>query len=192
MKRIAFALIAALLFQGAAVFAQDYKAVAEKTVLRWSGKKVGKNHFGQIKLKEGSYTIKGDKFTAGTFVIDMNSIVVEDLTDPTWNGRLLGHLKSDDFFSVEKFPTATLTIKESTKFKDDVSTVTADLTIKGKTHPVTFTAKRILDGTFQATVVFDRSLYEVKYASGQFFSDLGDNAIDDMIPIDVTLVGVKK
>jgi polyisoprenoid-binding protein YceI len=189
MKKTIIVILAAFLAFGITGYAQDYKVVTDKSTVRWTGKKVGKDHTGKIALKEGSFTLKNGKFTSGQFVIDMNAMTNEDIADAEWNAKLVGHLKSDDFFSVEKFPLSTLKIRESTKFDKDEATITADLTIKGITHPVTFKVKRIGD-VFQASVVFDRSKYDVKYASGKFFSSLGDNAIDDMIPIDVTLVAL--
>jgi len=191
MKQKVILLLAAILVLGSQGFAQDYKVLTENSILRWSGKKIGKNHLGKVSLKEGSFTLQNEKFTAGQFVIDMTTIVDEDLTDPNWNAKLIGHLKSGDFFAVEKFPTATLKIKESSAFVKDEATVTAGLTIKGATHPVTFKVKRVGD-VFQTTVTFDRSQYDVRYGSGKFFENLGDNAIEDMIPLDVTLVAVKK
>lgn len=191
MKRKVILLLAAILVLGAQGFAQDYKVLAEKSILRWSGKKIGKNHLGKVTLKEGSFTLKNGKFTSGEFVIDMTTIIDEDLTDPAWNAKLIGHLKSDDFFGVEKFPTARLTIRESSAFVKDEANVTADLTIKAATHPVNFKVKRI-GGVYQATVTFDRSQYDVRYGSGKFFDNLGDNVIEDKIPIDVTLVAIKK
>jgi polyisoprenoid-binding protein YceI len=191
MKQKVILLLAAILILGAQGFAQDYKVLSDKSIIRWSGKKIGKNHLGKVSLKEGSFTLKSEKFVAGQFVIDMATIVDEDLTDPNWNAKLIGHLKSNDFFAVEKFPTATLRIKESTEFVKDEANVTADLTIKGATHPVIFKVKRSGD-VFQATIIFDRSQYDVRYGSGKFFENLGDNAIEDMIPMDVTLVAVKK
>lgn len=191
MKQKVIILLAAILLLGSNGFAQDYKVLSDKSIIRWSGKKIGKNHLGKVSLKEGSFTLKSEKFVAGQFVIDVTTIVDEDLTDPSWNAKLIGHLKSNDFFAVEKFPTATLTIKESTEFVKDEANVTADLTIKGATHPVIFKVKRSGD-VFQATVTFDRSQYDVRYGSGKFFENLGDNAIEDMIPLDVTLVAVKK
>jgi polyisoprenoid-binding protein YceI len=179
------------LVAGSSVIAQDYSVLTEKSILRWTGKKVGKSHTGVIKLKEAGFTLNKDKFTGGSFVIDMNSMVEGDGTDPSKGARLMGHLKSDDFFSTEKFPTATLKITGSTAFKNDVATVNGDLTIKGATHPITFDVKRSGD-VYQTTVSFDRSKYDVRYGSGKFFENLGDNAIDDMIPMDVTVIATKK
>jgi len=135
MKRTAIFLLSAFLLSGIAGAAQDYKVISEKSTLRWTGKKVGKDHVGTIGLKEGSFTLKDGKFTRGEFVIDMNAMVNEDLKDAEWNAKLIGHLKSDDFSSVEKHHVSVLKIRESTKFEKDEATVTADLTIKGITHP---------------------------------------------------------
>lgn len=191
MKQKVILFLAAILILGGNSLAQEYSVVPGKSILRWTGKKVSKSHQGVIGLKEGSFVIKKDKFVSGVFVIDMNTMVEGDGTDPSKGARLIGHLKSDDFFSVEKFPNATLMLKESSKFVKDEANVTADLTIKGTTHQVVFKVKRIGD-VFQATVSFDRSKYDVRYGSGKFFENLGDNVIEDIIPIDVTLVAVKK
>ena len=111
MKKISFLL--AILIIAFSAMAQEMEVNTSKSELKWTGKKVSGEHWGYINLKDGSLTIKNDKIISGTFNIVMNSIVCEDLEDAEWNGKLIGHLKSDDFFSVEKFPTATLKITES-------------------------------------------------------------------------------
>lgn len=191
MNQKLFFILVAILVMGSHAFGQEYTVLAEKSILRWTGKKPGKSHTGVISLKEGNFKIEKDMFVSGNFVINMNSMVEGDGTDPNKGARLMGHLKSDDFFSVEKYPVATLSITKSTGFVNNEANVTAGLTIKGATHPVTFKVKRIGD-VFQSTITFDRSLYDVRYGSGKFFENLGDNAIEDMIPLDVTLVAVKK
>ncbi len=99
----------ALLIAGA-LNAQSFKANVEKSELKWTGKKVTGQHVGHIKLTDGMLTIKDNKITSGTFNIDMKSITDDDLADAGYNQKLVGHLKSDDFFGVEKFPVATLTL----------------------------------------------------------------------------------
>lgn len=192
MKRNAIVLLGVILLAGSPIFAQDYTALTDKSVLRWTGKKIsGSSHEGVIKLKEGKFTIKDNAFVSGKFVIDMNTMVEGDGSEPEKGARLIGHLKSDDFFSVAKYPEAVLVIKSSTKFDKDQAEVTADLTIKGATHPVKFNVNK-LGEAFQATVTFDRSLYDVRFGSGKFFENLGNNAILDMIPLVVTVVAVRK
>ena len=127
------------------------------------------------------------KIVSGEFNIDMNSINCKDLTDESWNQKLVGHLKSDDFFGVAKFPTAKLVINESQAFNKDEAVVTGKLTIKGITHPLTFTAKRN-GNTYESTITIDRSKYDIRYGSGKFFDNLGDNMIYDEFTLEVKLV----
>jgi len=117
----------------------------------------------------------------------MNSLVNKDLEDAEWNGKLIGHLKSDDFFSVANYPVATLVITESTPFKDGVSDVKGNLTIKGITHPISFKTKKS-EGAYLATLTVERTKYEVRYGSGKFFDNLGDNMIYDDFILDVKIV----
>jgi polyisoprenoid-binding protein YceI len=99
----------------------------------------------------------------------------------------VGHLKSDDFFSVEQYPTSSLVITGSSRFINDRATVTGRLTIKGKTEPVTFETTR-KDGTYSASFGVDRSKFDVRYGSDSFFDNLGDKAIDNVFTLDIQLV----
>ena len=173
----------------AAVFTVNAQSVIvnpKDAVLKWEGKKVTGKHNGAILLKSGEFEVKNDKFVGGTFVIDMQSLTVEDLPAGEMNDKLSGHLKSDDFFGVTAFPTAKLVIKESSKFKGDVAKVKGDLTIRDKTNPVEFEVTR-KDGKYTTVITVDRSKYNVKYGSGSFFGDLGDKMIYDDFTLDVTL-----
>lgn len=185
MKKIS--LLLAVFLLGFTAIAQEVSVNTEDSELKWKGKKVTGEHWGYIALKDGSLTIKNGKITAGTFDIDMNSMTCEDLESPEWNAKLIGHLKSDDFFSTEKFPVATLVITESAPFKDKMSKVNGKLTIKGITHPVNFEAKKSAEG-YKARVTVDRTKYDIKYGSGKFFDNLGDNMIDDEFILDVNII----
>jgi len=181
----------ALVALGLPLSAQKYDAMADKSVVKWTGKKIAYSHWGTVALKQGVFEIKDNKFVSGKFVVDMNAMVCDDIEDAARNTRLIGHLKSDDFFSVETHPEAHLTIKSSTPLKDSKATVEADLTIKGKTHPVTFEVTQS-GATFKASVVFDRSNYDVRFGSNKFFDNLGDNAIANEITLDVTVVAMRQ
>jgi len=189
MKKIGLIMASLLLLVGATTSAQDFKADSKNTVISWTGKKVSGKHYGKVSLKEGSFTVKNNKIESGNFVIDMSSITVEDLTGDS-NGKLLGHLKSDDFFSTTKFTTATLAITGSEVFTNNVAVVTGNLTIKGIVKPITFTVKR--DGsTFSASVSVDRTLYDIRYGSGKFFENLGNNMIDDNFVLEVKITSAQ-
>ena len=90
------------------VFAGTQKVDSSKSTVKWTGKKVAGEHTGTIAVKEGNLNVEKGKITGGKIVIDMQSITNTDLTDAGWNAKLIGHLKSDDFFSVATFPTSGL------------------------------------------------------------------------------------
>ena len=136
--------------------------------LQWEAKKVvAGGHKGTLAFKSGELTYKNNELTGGTFVVDMNSLAVTDEgMDAKGKEKLLGHLKSDDFFSVKKFPTATLTLKQVTR-------------IKGITKPVEVELLRTAVEGYASTLVVNRTEFDIKYGSGSFFSNLGDKAIED-------------
>lgn len=152
--------------------------------ITWKGKKILGSHNGTINLKEGSITMSGEQITGGKFVIDMTSIVVEDLRGDN-KEKLEGHLKSDDFFGVENFPTSTLVIKSGNKTPDGYY-INGDITIKGTTEPISFLLK-MSGNTATASLKIDRTKFNVRYGSGSFFSNLGDNTIYDEFELDVHL-----
>lgn len=163
------------------------------SIVKWEGKKVTGKHDGEIKIKSGELVMNGDEIKSGEFTIDMASITNLDLKDAEYNKKLITHLKSDDFFNVEKFPTAILKIKNAKSvngFTGPTYEITADLTIKGKTNEVKFPAMvKTKDGktTATANVTIDRTKWEIKYGSGKFFTGLGDKVIHDEFKLDVAL-----
>jgi polyisoprenoid-binding protein YceI len=194
-KIIAMA-FAILFITSISAFSQTFKIDGPKSWLGWEGTKVTGKHNGTIAIQSGSITKNKENYT-GTFVIDMNSIVDEDLKDASYNGKLIGHLKSDDFFSVAKFPTSTLEITKMEAFSDKFGAthkVFGKLTIKGVTNEVSFPAKVTVNGNnFQASaeITINRTKWGLKYGSGSFFDNLGDKAISDDIKYNVNIVGSK-
>jgi polyisoprenoid-binding protein YceI len=168
------------------LFAQTQKVNTEKSSISWLGKKIGGQHNGLIQIKSGDLELKNDEIVSGNFIIDMASITNTDLTDEGYNKKLVGHLKSDDFFGIEKFPTATFNITKATKFSDGKASVTGDLTIKGKTESITFDFIKNTN-YYTAKLEIDRSKFNVRYGSTSFFDSLGDKAIDDIFILDIKL-----
>jgi polyisoprenoid-binding protein YceI len=158
--------------------------ITESTII-WKGKKViGSSHNGTIDLKQGYFEFKDDVLVGGHFEIDMTSISNDDL-EGEYKAKLEGHLKSDDFFGVEQFPTASFKISEVKK-SDDSFNITGDMTIKGITNVVSFDL--IMKGnTSTAIIEIDRSKFDVRYGSGSFFDNLGDKTISDSIELNITL-----
>lgn len=185
MKKVSILL--SVLILSFTAYSQQLTVNTSESELKWTGKKVTGEHWGYVKIKEGTLTVEKNKIKSGEFKIDMNTINCKDLEDAEWNAKLVGHLKSDDFFSTDKHPVATLVITESTPFKNGESKVNGKLTIKGITNPISFTAKEI-DKGYKAVITVDRTKYEVRYGSGKFFDNLGDNMIYDDFTLEVKLV----
>lgn len=183
-----FTLVAVLSMQ---LIATDYKVDNSKSTVKWKGTKVTGEHYGNIDFKGGNLEVEGYKIKSGTFQMNMESIVNEDLEDESTNRKLVGHLKSDDFFSVDKHPVSTLELKEVKHKAGNKYSLTGDLTIKGITHPVTFDATvDISENQLKANgnMEVDRTLYDIKFRSGKFFSNLGDNLIHDTFNLDFNVV----
>jgi len=186
MKTLKYIFLASIILISTGLLAQTYHLKSNQAELKWTAKKVGGSHYGFIKLKEGSLLMDHDQITNGTFVLDMKSISNTDIESEQYKKKLIGHLNSDDFFSTEKFPEATLNITESTPFENNEAKIKGDLTIKGITHPIEFVANH-MDHKFRAKITVDRSKYDVKYGSKSFFENLGDKLIYDEFTIDVTI-----
>ncbi len=167
------------------VTAQTKKIDTKKSSIEWLAKKMTGEHKGTVNFTDGTLSFKGGKLTGGNFTVDMPTLTATDLTGE-WKDKLNGHLKSDDFFGTDKFKTSTMTFKKIADKGNGVYTVTADLTIKGATNPVTFDMT-VKNNTAIAAVKIDRTKYGIKYKSGSFFSDLGDKAIYDDFDLNVNL-----
>ncbi len=175
--------------------------------VHWLAKKVTGQHEGDVLLKSGEVTMDKKKLKSGSFEIDMNSITCTDIKDAGTNKKLLGHLKSSDFFSVEKHKTASLIITSAkaiegtsmmAEMADDKSEgyeVVANLTIKEKTAPVTFKVYVLQTGktvTAKAKLTFDRTKYDIQYGSASFFEGLGDRAIYNDVELTINVTAKTK
>ncbi len=175
-------------------FAQVYKIDAAKSTMKWLGKKVTGEHTGTISVASGEFTVDKDKISKGKFEIDMTTIKNTDVTSPEYAAKLDGHLKSEDFFGVEKFPKATFVIDQECKIVKGNSLVKGKITIKGVTQPIEF--KAVLFPSTEgfriyANIILDRTKFGVKYGSGSFFDDLGDKTIYDEFTVTLNILATK-
>lgn len=165
----------------------------DKSEIRWLGKKLAGKHNGTVRLSSGSVALTEGAITEGAFVLDMLSIMNEDIESPKWRKKLEDHLKSADFFNVSTFPEGKFTIQGSEKQSSDTVLIRGDLTIKGISLPVSLVASISQKGdvyvaTGKATI--DRTKWDIRYNSGKWFdpATLGDKLIYDDIEIEVTVV----
>ena len=171
------ALVAVFTFSFTKVNAQQKEIKIANSNVIWKGYKVTGSHEGTINLKSGFLTFNDNKLTGGEFVMDMNTIVTTDLQGE-YKGKLEGHLKSDDFFGVEKHPTAKLVISKVDATGKNSYKITGNLTIKGITNVITFDLS-VYGNKANAALKIDRTKYDVRYGSTSFFDNLKDKAIYD-------------
>ena len=168
--------------------------------IEWVGTKVSGHHSGTVRIKSGELKVNDNTITAGNFVMNMPSLVVSGPkgSDEKMNAKLLGHLKSPDFFEVEKYPDATFVITSVKPFtgtvadstdprQEDISeykvsnpthTVSGNLTVKGITKNIEFPARITVSGnSVDALAKFniDRSQWNIVYPGKP--DDLIRNAI---------------
>ncbi|MCW3118559.1 MAG: YceI family protein [Chitinophagaceae bacterium] len=164
---------------------QKFKIVSTQSNIDWIGRKVTGAHNGTMGVKEGVLMLNDGKLTSGKIIADIASIKILDITDPVTNTQFAGHLASDDFFSTEKYPEASLEI-----ISVSGNHVEGNLTVKGITHPVGFdVAINIKGDQLNATgkLVIDRTKYEMKFRSGNFFKDLGDTLIYNDFELNINI-----
>ena len=180
----------------AQVTSTKYIANAEASLIEWVGSKpTGSKHNGTINIESGVFTVSDGKLESGTFLIDMNSIVDLDIpADKKGNAKLVGHLKSADFFDVEKFPNAAFEVT-GLEEADGKTLLSGNLKMKdienNITIPVSLTSEGDNFTITSETFTIDRSKWNVQYNSGSFFDNLGDKLINDDIELKITVVGKK-
>ncbi|MFW5820144.1 MAG: YceI family protein [Bacteroidota bacterium] len=220
MKRIFFLFgITALLFSCNAKNAEQAKSGEAQQVneasgsefsldsntskIMWRGAKVGGEHHGIVNAKSGNIMVEDGNLTGGTIVIDLNSIENHDLKGDM-NARLVGHLKSEDFFYTEEYPEAVFEIVSVKEYTGDATEseidptheITGNLTMRGVTKSITFPAMVSVDGNKVSAstneFAIDRTLWGVNFKSKSVFAEFKDDYINDMINLkfDVKFAGM--
>ncbi|WP_425657401.1 YceI family protein [Tenacibaculum ascidiaceicola] len=163
-----------------------YKANVAESTVTWKGSKPTGSHNGVVSLEKGTLEVENGNVKSGEFVIDMTTIVCEDLEAGNGKEKLEGHLKAGDFFDVEKFPTAKFEVASS-ELKDGKVHVTGNLTLKDVTKSITIPAT-VTEAddmvTFKSDVFsIDRTDFGVTYKSKKIDAALKDKFINDLMEI---------
>lgn len=164
---------------------KKFKVVSSLSNIDWKGRKVTGSHNGTIAIKDGEFSLSEGKLTAGKFVVDTTTITVLDITDPATNAQFAGHLASGDFFASAEYPEA---VFEITEVRDNH--IEGNLTIKGIRRPISFDAdihvtEEIL--TAMGKMIIDRTQFDIKFRSGNFFKDLGDTLIYNDFELNINI-----
>lgn len=198
MKFITIISIISLMFSSVFVSSEneiDATVNKSESTVTWNAKKVTGEHYGKVRISDAQLDYQNGKIQGGSFEMDMTTITVEDIQDANSNKKLTDHLKSDDFFSVEKFNKSNFKITEAKSSNGKDYQITGNLTIKGISNPVTFPAKLEVQGekiVATASIVFDRTKFDIKYRSGNYFENLADRLIYDDVSLGVKLVALNQ
>ena len=175
--------------------AGTYSLLIDDSELSWIGTELStKTHTGTIDFTDGTIVVDSDNTISGNVKINMSTINVTDLQGRS-KEMLERHLRSSDFFEVESYSEAKFSFisKSFDKLTNQISFV-GDLTIKDITNPISFNATLLETSPFlkaKAVLSFDRSKYNVRFRSGNFFENLGDKLILDDIDVNIRLVTKK-
>ena len=173
----------------------DLTLATDESLVRWTGRNRSNLHTGSIGLREGSVALVDGRLDGGHLVFDMSAIECSDISDTKMNRVLLAHLANDDFFDVERYPTARVELS-AVRFEEGVPAGrpnyrgTASLTLKDVTKAVPFALVGATTGegfSLQGPVSFDRSEWNVLYGSARFFTRLGMHLVNDFVDLDLRL-----
>ena len=174
---------------------RSYTVDIEQSIIEWTGRNPNSTHYGTLRLLRGDITIQQGKLN-GTFEIDMLSLKNLNLEGSEWQPVLIAHLKSDDFFFAEKFPTARFTIDSARKISESLTApnfeVEGTLELRGVRNDMKFlaTISNLADGaiTAEAHFDFDRTQWKIIYGSSRYFEHLGMHLVFDPISIRLRIV----
>lgn len=176
--------------------AQEFMVDTAESVIHWKGKKPTGTHTGTIKLADGSFTGNDSIIESGKFVIDMNSIKVTDLEGKD-REDLEAHLKGTvegkegDFFNVQEYPEATFEITDFSR-ENGQNMLSGNLKIKEEVKNITFPVQysysddqiKITSNEFN----IDRTDWDVNFGSKSVFDNLGDNFVNDEVPLRINII----
>jgi polyisoprenoid-binding protein YceI len=174
-----------------------YEIDQAASVTEWMGRNLFNRHVGSVQLGPGSVDVKDGLLAGGHLTVDMTSLRCMDIADPTLNAHLIAHLKSDDFFSTEKYPNAELqisaaTIRSGVKPGEPNYQIRGEFTLRGVTNPLDLSAvvTRKPEGAFvaQARLDIDRTLWGSVYGSAKFFGRLGQHLVNDLVHLYLKVV----
>ncbi len=177
-----------------------YQVATNVSDIRWTGFKTyaDASHKGKIMMSDGEIKTQGDEIIAGNFIIDMSTITNEDLPEEgNFNqAKLIGHLSSQDFFYVEKYPTSSFTITEVKIAPEDhelgiTHMLSGNLEMRGNSKNITVPATiKVMEDELVMTTpefVIDRTQWEVEALSTSIAGLAKENLVDDNIKLQIEL-----
>jgi polyisoprenoid-binding protein YceI len=169
--------------------------------LEWMGRNLNGRHYGTIAVSGGEVGVTKGLLANGSITLDMRSIADLDLKDEGYNRMLVSHLKSDDFFDVDNYPSAVYTIDGAELPSNEsacsvVYQVKGSLEMKGVRKDLPLTAEVVPqpDGQLKARVLcdLDRTRWGVLYGSGRFFEKLGMHLVNEIVTVELFLTARRR
>ncbi|WP_254412141.1 YceI family protein [Dyadobacter diqingensis] len=173
-----------------------------QSVAEWKGfLKTGYFNNGTIAVESDDITVQDGRVKSGSFTIPVSSIINLNLPTEQVKEQLVHHLQSPDFFNMALHPDVTYNITDVKPYsgakEGDVAganyLVNGNLTILGKTNPVSFPAKIVIAGNLlsvEGNVKFDRTKWGITFATAPDLAP--ENYIEPMVEIHLQLSGEKK
>lgn len=177
----------------------EYRVIVSESTVDWTGRNANGYHFGTVNIASGSLHIDNSAIQ-GWLIIDMESINNTNLAGDELHSVLVSHLKSDDFFFIDAFPSARFTITGGRFNNEPYPTqsnceMTGTLDLRGIQNELTLeaTVAKGMDGHLHLSAHFDldRTLWGITYGSSKFYEHLGKHAVFDHITIELLLVAEK-
>ena len=168
-----------------------------KSKVLWNTGKMMGGHFGYFLFQSGNleYSPAGEP-VRGTFHMDMNSIRTTDNPDPAGGKKKDAELRGNDFFASDQYPVATMVVKKVTRIGSSPDFMVAgDLTIKGITKPIEFTATintKNNTSHITANVDISRQLWNIhtkpQAVSMDFLSGIKEKIVQDIhVSLDIIM-----
>lgn len=153
----------------------------DRSKLYWKGTKmrgIG-SHEGEVRISQGFLLRDINGFSGGKFEIDMKSISISDIpiTDPIPIKNLTEHLMHADFFDVDNFPISEFEITEIKTQSPENLEVGGNLTIRGITKNIKFSAIR-QGATLSTRFLIDRFDWNIAYEGSWADRTLVDREIE--------------
>lgn len=174
----------------------SYELDTTTSLVRWTGRSLFNHHHGTLRLSAGHIEVKNGILQSARFTIDMNTIACEDLVDTAFNAMLIRHLRDDDFFAVDRFPTAEFICGHADPLPSSTPgipnyTLHGHMTLRGVTRPLSFPAVIAAADpdhlTGQAQFELDRTQFGSHYGSGRLFAFLGKHVVNDHVHLHIKL-----
>ena len=167
----------------------QYTMDADQSVIQWRGTKVGFEEKGTVPFRSCSFQVESGVLTSADIVIEMNGIQATSQSG-TASRELGQHLRSADFFDVANHPTAAFTLVSARADGRGNLVLNGKLNVKGITQDVeallTFSAYDPVVASISFN--FNRADFDVRFGSGTFFDNLGDDLISDEVNMRLALV----